>query len=105
MKVLLAVIDATAPARAPSEPVKSPSPAKSAEACRAPYTLAVRPPIPERVATAERIRPRLALLIVPEPARVADRLTPRAPEPDRVDVLLIPTLLPTPPDFGGNTQA
>jgi hypothetical protein len=93
---------ATAHARAPSEPVISQEPARVAEAFKAPTTSAESPQIPERVATAERISPIFASLIVPLHSIVASIFTHKAQDPAKAPSHRIPTLLQSPPDFGGS---
>lgn len=95
---------ATILAKAHNAPVKSPLPAIVALACNAHTISAERPPIPESVATAERISQRLALLIVPLHSIEAFIFLHNAPEPVVVQIPDNHTLLPIPPAFGGSTQ-
>ena len=71
---------------------------------RAPITLADKPPIPDNVATADRINQRFASLMVQNQSIVHDTFIPRAPDHENDQDHLIHTLLPTHPDFGGSFQ-
>lgn len=95
---------ATAPAKAPSEAVKSQLPASVALACNAPNTLADNHQIPERVATAERISHRFALFIAPLPVIVEFIFLHNAPDQVNIPDHCAHTLLQRPPDFGGKFQ-
>ena len=93
---------ATAQARAPSEPDISHCHASVALACNAPSTSAESHPIPESVATAERISPRFALLIVPLHSIIDSIFLPSAQEPMKAQSHRTHTLLPSHPVFGGS---
>lgn len=95
---------ATAHAKAQSDAVKSHCPARVAAASSVPTISAESHPIPESVATAERISPIFASLIVPLHSIVASIFTHKAPEPAKAPSHRIPTLLQSPPDFGGSTH-
>ena len=95
---------ATAPAKAPSEAVISHCPASVADACNAPSTSADNHPIPDNVATAERISPRFASVISQSHSIVASIFTHNAPDHTNTPDHCTHTLLPRPPVFGGSFQ-
>ena len=96
--------DATTPASAPRDAMKSPCPANDAEAFKAPTMSEDNPPIPAMVATAERIKPRFAEEIAPDPVIDESMLIPNAPYTDILPEPCIPILEPVPPECGGKVQ-
>lgn len=95
---------ATAHANAHNAHVISQLHARVAEALRAPTISAESPPIPDSVATAERIRPRFASLIVPLHSIVDSMFIPSAQDPVTVPVPISHTFDPIPHAFGGNSH-
>lgn len=95
---------ATAPARAPSDAVKSQLPARVAAALREPTTSADNQPIPDNVATADRISHRFASAISPSHSIVDSIFTHNAPNQVNDPAHFAHTLLQRPPVLGGSFQ-